>query len=51
VTDWIVGRWVVVVAGMEVVRMLIEIVFGRVAGMLIVVAVVAEQMRMTSDLC
>jgi hypothetical protein len=50
VTGLIVGRWVVVV-GMEWERMLVEFGFGRVVGMLIVVAVVVEQMRMMFDLC
>lgn len=50
-TGLIVGRWAgVVVVGMEWERMLVEIGFGRVVGMLIVVAVVVEQMRMTFDL-
>lgn len=49
-TGLIVGRWAGVV-GMGWERMLVEIGFGRVVGMLIVVAVVVEQMRMMFDLC
>ena len=50
-TGLIVGRWAGVVVGMEWERMLVEIGVGRVVGMLIVVAVVVEQMRMMFDLC
>jgi hypothetical protein len=50
VTGLIVGRWAGVV-GMEWERMLVEIGVGRGVDMLIVVAVVVEQMRMMFDLC